>query len=200
MYQKLIKVDTPRIFFKHELEQLSDQYARSYRPGYVPKYFTFIDENGKLADKVLYEPYDNLDDRKYYGNQICVMKRCEEERYSQSIIDSCRKDYKKHGIKQYEWHLVKKPAVINVISGECVFVGEHEMDYVYAYGNLIYCSSHFGNHKKILDRHGVVLADNIQEMFDTKTHLIVKTNHDYKTRLDNVICINKLTGSIDNKF
>ena len=111
MYQKLIKVDTPRIFFKHELEQLSDQYARSYRPGYKPKYFTFLDKDGKLADKVLYEPYDNLDDRKYYGNQICVMKRCEEERYSQSVIDSCRQHYKKTGFTQYEWHLVKKPSV-----------------------------------------------------------------------------------------
>ena len=197
MYKKLIKVDNPQIFFKHELGELIGKH-----PNYInhkTTYFTFLDENNKLADKVLYVPYE-LDINNYWGDTICVMKRCEEERYSQSIIDSCRKDYKKHGIKQYEWHLVKKPAVINVISGECVFVGEHEMDYVYAYGNLIYCSSHFGNHKKILDRHGVVLADNIQEMFDTKTHLIVKTNHDYKTRLDNVICINKLTGSIDNKF
>lgn len=197
MYKKLIKVDNPQIFFKHELDALSDKYQKNVKQNV--KYFTFLDENDKLADKVLYVPCE-LDINRYWGDTICVMKRCEEERYSQSIIDSCRKNYKKHGIKQYEWHLVKKPAVINVISGECVFVGEHEMDYVYAYGNLIYWSSHFGGHKKILDRHGNVLADNIQDMFDTKTHLIVHTNHDYRTNIDEVICINKLTGSIDNKF
>lgn len=198
MYKKLIKVDNPQIFFKHELDALSDKYQKNVKI-YVSNYFTFLDENDKLADKVLYVPYE-LDNNRYWGDTICVMKRCEEERYSQSIIDSCRKDFKKHGIKQHEWHLVKKPAVINVISGECVFVGEHEMDYVYVYGNLIYWCSHFGSHKKILDRHGMVLADNIQDMFDTKTHLIVKTNHDYRANLDEVICINKLTGSIDNKF
>lgn len=197
MYKKLIKVDNPQIFFKHELGELIGD--NSNYTHHKTSYFTFLNENNKLADKAVYVPYD-VNDKYYWGDTICVMKRCEEERYSQSIIDSCRKDYKKHGIKQYEWHLIKKPAVINVISGECVFVAEHEMDYVYAYGNLIYCSSHFGSHKKILDRHGVVLADNIQEMFDTKTHLIVKTNHDYRSNLDEVICINKLTGNIDNKF
>lgn len=194
MYKKLIKVDNPQIFFKHELDALSDKYKTN-----VTNYFTFLNEKNKLADKVLYIPCE-LDYKPYWGDTICVMKRCEEERYSQSIIDSSRKNYKKRGIKQYEWHLVKKPAVINVISGECVFVAEHEMDYVYAYGNLIYYSSHYGDHKKILDRHGNVLADNIRDMFDTKTHLIVHTNHYYIANIDEVICINKLTGSIDNKF
>ena len=198
MYKKLIKVDNPQVFFKHELAAFVDKFQKNVSYFNV-SYFTFLDENNKLADKVLYIPYE-LDNNHYWGDTICVMKRCEEERYSQSIIDSCRKDFKKHGIKQHEWHLVKKPAVINVISGECVFVGEHEMDYVYAYGNLIYCCSHVGSHKKILDRHGMVLADNIRDMFDTKTHLIVNINHDYRLNIDEVICINKLTGSIDNKF
>lgn len=200
MYSKLVKVNTPQVFFKHELEQLSEQYCRSYRNGYTPKYFTFLDKNGKLTDKVLYEPYDDLNDKNYYGENICVMKRCEEERYSQSIIDHCRKDYKKNGIKQYEWHLVKKPSVINTVTGECVFIAEHEMDYVYVYDNVIYYSSHFGGKKKILNWLGNIITDNVQEIFDTKTHLIVKTEHDYKSRLDKVICINKLTGNIDNKF
>ena len=198
MYKKLFKVDNPQVFFEHELGALVDKYKKNVSDFNV-SYFTFLDENDKFADKVLYIPYE-LDNYRYWGDTICVMKRCEEERYSQSIIDSCRKDYKKKDIKQYEWHLVKKPAVINVISGECVFVAEYEMDYVYVYGNLIYWSSHFGNHKNILDRHGMVLADNIKDIFDTKTHLIVNTNHDYRTNLDEVICINKLTGNIDSKY
>ena len=194
MYKKIIKVDNPQIFFKHELDTLSDKYKAN-----VINYFTFLDENDKLADNVLYIPYE-LHNNRYCGDTICVMKRCEEGRYSQKIIDSCRKDYKKRGIKQYEWYLTKKPSVINVISGECVFIAENEMDYVYVYGNLIYWSSRFGVNKKILDRHGIVLADNIKDIFDTKTHMIVHTNHDYRTNLDEVICINKLTGNIDNKF
>ena len=197
MYKKLINVDNPQIFFKHELGELIGKHT-NYTNHKMP-YFTFLDENDKFADKVLYIPYE-LDNYRYWGDTICVMKRCEEERYSQSIIDSSRKNHKKNGTKQYEWHLVKKPAVINAISGECVFIAEHEMDYVYTYGNLIYWSSHFGGYKKILDRHGMVLADNIKDMFDTKTHLIVHTKHDYKTNLDEVICINKLTGNIDNKY
>ena len=197
MYKKLIKVDNPQIFFKHELGALSNEYQK--HQNYVTNYFTFLDENDKFVDKVLYVPYE-LDNNCYWGDTICVMKRCEEERYSQKIIDSCKKDHKRYGMKLYEWHLVKKPVVINAISGECVFVAEHEMDYVYVYRNLIYWSSYFGGHKKILDRHGVVLADNIKDMLDTKTHLIVHTNHDYRTNLDEVICINKLTGNIDNKF
>ena len=194
MYKKIVKVDNPQIFFKHEIDALSDKYKAN-----VTNYFTFLDENDKLADNVLYIPYE-LHNNRYWGDTICVMKRCEEERYSQKIIDSCHKDYKKRGIKQYEWYLTKKPSVINVISGECVFIAENEMDYVYVYGNLIYWSSRFGVNKKILDRHGMVLADNIKDIFDTKTHLIVHTNHDYRTHLDEVICINKLTGNIDNKF
>ena len=75
-----------------------------------------------------------------------------------------------------------------------------EHDYEFVYGNLIYYSPRFVVNKKILDRHGMVLADNIKDIFDTKTHLIVHTNHDYRTNLDEVICINKLTGNIDNKF
>lgn len=200
MYHKLIKVDTPQIFFKHELGQLSNHYAQSFHHGHKPKYFTFLDKDGKLTDKVLYEPYDNLNDRKYYGNQICVMKRCEEERYSQSVIDSCSKDYKKRGIKQYEWHMTKKPAVINTVCGECVFIAEHEMDYVYVYENVIYYCSHFGGKKKILDWLGHPIVENFNEMFETKTHLIIKKEHDYKTGLDVVVCVNKLTGNIDNQY
>ena len=199
MYKKLIRVHTPRVFFKHDIEQLSDQYQRSYRNGYSPKFFTFLDENGKYADKVLYEPYE-LEIKDYWGKNICVMKRCEEERYSQSILDSCRKDHKKYGTKQYEYHLVKKPAVINTVTGECIFVAEREMDYVYVYDNIIYYSSHYSSKKKILNWLGEVIVDDFKDMFETKTHLIVKTDHDYKTRLDTVVCINKLTGNIDNKF
>lgn len=197
MYKKLIKVDNPQIFFKHELGALSDEYQKHQK--YVINYFTFLDENDRFADKVLYIPYE-LDNNSYWGENICVMKRCEEERYSQSIIDSCRKDHKKYGTKQYEYHLVKKPAVINTVTGECVFVAEKEMDYVYVYGNLIYYSSYFSSNKKILNWHGEVIADNIREVLYTKTHLIVNIEHDYRTGIDNVICINKLTGNIDNKF
>lgn len=201
MYEKLIQVKTPRIFFKHELDELTDSKLRGvgYREGYIPKYFTFVDKNNKLTDKVLYVPYD-LNEKNRWGDTICVMKRCEEERYSQHIIDSCKEHYKKTGYKQYEWHLVKKPAVINVISGECVFIAKDEMDYVYVYDNLIYYSPHLGSDKKIFDRHGMLLADNVSEILNTKTHLIAKINHDYRTDIDTVVCINKLTGNIDNKF
>lgn len=200
MYQKLVKVNVPRIFFKHELEQLSEPYCRAYRPGYIPQYFTFIDENGEFADKVLYEPY-GLNDKHIWGINICVMKRCEEERYSQSIIDSCRKHHKEHGTKQYEWHLVKRPVVINTVTGECVFAAKRDMDYVYVYDNLIYYSAHYGDGgKQILNWLGDVIVDNIQDMFETKTHLIVKKNHDYSTGIDTVICINKLTGNIDKEY
>lgn len=192
MYKKLIKVDNPQIFFKHEIDALSDKYKAN-----VTNYFTFLDENGKLADNVLYIPYE-LHNNRYWGDTICVMKRCEEEHYSQKNIDSCPKDCKKQCINK--WYLTKKPSVINVISGECVFIAENEMDYIYVYGNLIYYNSRFEVNKKILDRHGMILADNIKDILDTKTHLIVHTNHDYRTYLDEVICINKITGNIDNKF
>ena len=95
MYEKLIQVKTPRIFFKHELDELTDAKLRGvgYREGYIPKYFTFVDKNNKLTDKVLYVPYD-LNEKNSWGDTICVMKRCEEERYSQHIIDSCKEHYK----------------------------------------------------------------------------------------------------------
>ena len=129
------------------------------------------------------------------------MKRCEEERYSQSVIDSCRANHKKYGTKQYEWHLVKRPVVINTVTGECVFAAKRDMDYVYVYDNLIYYSAHYGDGgKQILNCLGNVIVDNIQDMFETKTHLIVKKNHDYSTGIDTVICINKLTGNIDKEY
>ena len=92
MYKKLIKADNPQIFFKHELGALIDDHSNCAH--YKTQYFTFLDENDKFADKVLYVPYD-VNDKYYWGDKICVMKRCVEEHYSQSIIDSCRKEHKK---------------------------------------------------------------------------------------------------------
>ena len=71
---------------------------------------------------------------------------------------------------------------------------------MYVYDNLIYYIPHLGSNKKIFDRHGMLLADNVSEILKTKTHLIAKINHDYRTDIDTVVCINKLTGNIDNKF
>ena len=197
MYKKLIKADNPQIFFKHELGALIED--NSNYTHYKTQYFTFLDENDKFADKVLYVPYD-VNDKYYWGDKICVMKRCVEEHYSQSIIDCCRKEHKKYGTKQYEWHLVKYPCVINPEKGECVFIANHEMDYVYVYDNLIYVSNHFGHEKKILDMNGKLICGGYIDMFVTRTHLIVKYKHDYKNNIDCVVCINRKTCEIENEY
>ena len=42
MYKKIIKVDNPQIFFKHELDALSDKYKANVNFGSVVKRFKIL--------------------------------------------------------------------------------------------------------------------------------------------------------------
>ena len=199
MYSQIKKIDTPQIFFKYELDGMDWRSSSG-------KFFAFYDENGKLADKQLFVPYD-LNDKNAWGDKIFSIKLAVEERYSQSIIDSCRKDHKRYDTKQHEWHLVCYPCVINTELGKIVYQSDDSFnEHVYIYDNLI-CICKNSTWVKVLDSEGNVLWDkggtygsSYQHLINTKDRVILVTSHDYKENIDKVHIFNKQKGTIETIY
>ena len=122
-----------------------------------------------------------------------------EERYSQSIIDSCREEHKRWGTKSYEWHYVTVDVAINAETGEEIYTVTNKyynQFHLYAYGNLIIETSGNSRHK-IINKNGDIFWDGdtgYSDFYVTKNHVVIKANHNYQTNLDTVLVFDKLTG------
>lgn len=195
MYSEIIKVNNPQVFFQHELDGI--EWRQGHR-----NFWAFKDENGRFADKRLFIPYD-LNDKNAWGDKIFSIQLAVEERYSQSIIDSCRKEHKRYGTKQYEWHLVTYPCVINTELGKIVYQStDHYNEHIYIYENLI-CICNHSTWVKVLNMNGEVLWDkgssygsSYQHLMNTNDYVLLVTNHDYKKNTDQVTVFGKKTGTI----
>lgn len=168
------------------------------------KFFTFTDENGKYINKNLYIAY-NPNDANRYGEDVFIMKKMIEKRYSQSVIDESRKRHKKNGTKSYEWHYTIADVAIDAETGEEIYEVESESylsNHLYVYGNLIVETGGNSRHK-IVNKNGDVLwvgNTGYSDLFVTENHIVIKTDHDYQTNIDTVLVFDKLTGEQIAKY
>lgn len=193
------QVTTPQSFFDHELDNL-----RADTDYYGLKFFAFSDENGKYINKNLYIAY-SPNDKNRYGEDVFVMKKMIEKRYSQSIIDASRERCKKNGTKSYEWYYDAVDVAIDAETGEEIYEIESESyhsNHLYVYGNLIVETGE-NSRNKIVNKNGDILwAGNARynDFYATENHIVINTNHDYRTNIDTVLVFYKLTGEQIAKY
>lgn len=194
------QVTTPQSFFDHELDNLRADTDYS-----ILKFFAFTDENGKYINKNLYIAYNPNDTTNRYGEDVFIMKKMIEKRYSQSIIDASRERCKKNGTKSYEWYYDAVDIAIDAETGEEIYEVEsksYRSNYLYVYGNLIVETGGNSRHR-IVNKNGDVLwagDTGYSDLHVTENHIVIKTNHDYRTNIDTVLVFDKLTGEQIAKY
>lgn len=196
----LRQIKTPLLFFDHELDNLNEN--RDYSD---LKFFAFVDNNGKLVRKQLYFPYE-INDNFRYGKNIMIMRKLIERRYSQSIIDSTKAEYKKRGLKQYEWRYDTYDVAIDAETGDEIYVVDNKRcvveNHLYVYDNVI-VETGPNSRNKIINRRGEILWEgdtNYGNLMNTKDYIIINIKHDYSTRLDKVLIIDKKLGIITQEL
>lgn len=193
------QVTTPRVFFEHELDNLRSDTDYSGL-----KFLRLIDENGKYVNKNLYIAY-SPNDKNRYGEDVFVMKKMIEKRYSQSIIDAAHERYKKSGIRSYEWYYTTSDVAIDAETGEEIYEVEsksYHSNNLYVYGNLIVETGGNSRHKIVNKNGNVIWAGNAgySDLYVTENHIVIKTNHDYRRNIDTVLVFDKLTGEQIAKY
>ena len=195
----LHRVKTPLVFFDHELGNLD-----KYRDHSNLKFFTFVDDSGKLIRKQLYLPYE-IHSKDQYGENVMIMKKVIEKRYSQSTIDSCKSDYKKRGLKHYEWYYTTHDVAIDADTGEEIYEVDNKYDgekHLYTYGDVI-VETGSNSRNKVINKKGEILWEgntNYGNLMNAKDYIILNIKHDYSTDLDTVIIVDKKLGTILKTF
>ena len=170
------KVDCPKVFFKHDLDNLRKNDIRNKNSNF----FVIVNESGKMIRKQLYSTYHTI----YESDNLIVINKCVEKKYSENIINSSREWNKKNHLRTdgpYEYHYENIPVVIDKNTGKEVVVGEYG-DYVYIYDNLIIISQ---NSKAILyDMDGNFLMEGTFNSFNINSKYICYAysgygNYDY---------------------
>lgn len=128
------KVDCPRVFFKHDLDNLRKNDIRNKNSNF----FVIVDESDKMIRKQLYTTYHSV----YESENLIVINKCVEKKYSNTVINASKRWVKEHGMRpdqHYEYHYENIPVVIDKNTGKEVVEGKYG-DYVYVYDNLIMVS------------------------------------------------------------
>lgn len=145
------KINCPRVFFKHELDNMRKHDIRNKNSNF----FVIVDENGKMIRKQLYTIYHSV----YKSDNLIVINKCVEKKYSNTVIQSSREWVKKQGMRpeqHYEYHYENIPVVIDKNTGNEVVCGEYG-DYVYVYDNLIIVSQN--SNATLYDMNGTTLME-----------------------------------------
>lgn len=188
---KFVEVKNPKDFFEHEIDDLR----------FRASFFRFQIVDGKYLNKQLYKigrfPIFNKE------KNIGIVKKVIEERYPQDIIDMCKEDYKKNGIKQYEWHLIEPDTLVDFNTGKELYVVNHpDFDHLSLFENLVVETRH-SNRTKVINFDGTIIWEgdiSYNNIFMTKDYLVIKMNHNYRDNTDDLIIIDKFTGEIKYKF
>jgi len=158
------KIDHPRVFFKHDLDNLRKNDIRNKNSNF----FAIVDESGKMIRKQLYTLYHSV----YESDNLIVVNKCVEEKYSDTVIQLTRQWIKKQGMRpesHYEYHYENIPVVIDKNTGKEVVCGKYG-DYVYIYDNLI-LFSHNSN-ATLYDMNGKILVTGDYKDFKTNDNYV----------------------------
>lgn len=188
---KFVEVKNPKDFFEHEIDNLR----------FRASFFRFQIVDGKYLNKQLYKigrfPIFNEE------KGIAIVKKVIEKRYPQDIIDIGKEDYKKTGIKHYEWHLIELDTLVDLNTGKELYVVNHpDFDHLSLFGNLIVETCH-DNRTKVINFDGTIIWEgntSYSNIFMTKDYLVIKLEHNYRDNTDGLIMIDKFTGEIKYEF
>ena len=189
---KFVEVKNPKDFFEHEMDNLRFSVAL---------FFTFVKDDGEYLNKQLYKigrfPIFNKE------KNIGILHKVIEEKYPQDIIDMGKEDYKKNGIKHYEWHLIEPDTLVDFNTGKELYVVDNQyFDHLSLFENLIVETCH-DHRTKVINFDGTIIWEgntSYSNIFMTKDYLVIKLDHNYQTNTDDLIMIDKFTGEIKYKF
>ena len=114
-----------------------------------------------------------------------------------------KEDYKKNGIKHYEWHLIEPDTLVDFNTGKELYVVDNQyFDHLSLFENLIVETCH-DHRTKVINFDGTIIWEgntSYSNIFMTKDYLVIKLDHNYQTNTDDLIMIDKFTGEIKYKF
>ena len=179
----LKEIEAPKTMFKHRIEELETGNRNNVQ-------FLQVMKDGKVVNDGIFIMNTFS---KQETEQMVVLNRCVEKKYSDHVLDICKKHYYGTGIKQYEWHLERISAVICKETGKTILECDAESDHIYLYGKVIAVVK--GSNCRLYDSTGKFLCDcTYENMRNNKEYVVACPSYYYENGKFTVI--SRSTGEI----
>ncbi len=168
----LKQIEFPQVFFKHRLESLTKGGT----------FFILINELGKRLSNNVYTYYSFSGRNNNESENLVLLNKCIEQRFSQHIIDTCKESHKRdylYGRNKFEqdWHLVHVPCIIDKHTGNEIIIAE-EYSYVNIYDNIIKISKN--SNATLYNKSGEILYEGDTSSIHVNKNYVITTPYSWK--------------------